>query len=290
MNVTYPQRKPDQNSSQQSAQDGVQCWHVAVVVALLVAILVAILILVPIYTLNNTGGGGTPDVIGHSDIDMDSTFGNDLFTDVDSFDYLNPSENFQMVTNHSLDFTQKLALNMINNLVKSGKVDFKSSNYTSLPCKNTCTRKNITCAQRLVLIDAGGGVKSTDLSNGLHVGSAIAIRGKLKTTTQRFVIDLLMSNGKAMHLNPRLRYFTDNNVLVVNSFLNNVWGYEQRHTTNFPFAAGKFFEIVIRCNAKAFNITANGLSITFDYQAGVQLKKIMSMQLENIEVIDVMLM
>ncbi|KAM9787880.1 galectin-6-like isoform 1-T1 [Syngnathus typhle] len=290
MNVTYPQRKPDPNASQQSAQDGVQCWHVAVVVSLLVAILVAILILVPIYTLNNTGGGGTPDVIGHSDIDMDSTFGNDLFTDVDSFDYLSPPENFQMVTNQSLNFNEKLALNIINNLVIAGKVDFKSSNYTNMPCNNTCTGKNITCAQRLVLIDAGGGVKSADLSNGLHVGSAIAIRGKLKTTTKRFVIDLLMNNGKALHLNPRLRYFSDANVLVVNSFLNNVWGYEQRHTAAFPFVAGKFFEVVIKCNAKAFNITSNGLSITFDYQAGVQLKKIRSMQLENVDVIDVMLM
>ncbi|XP_049596882.1 galectin-8-like isoform X2 [Syngnathus scovelli] len=290
MNVTYPPRKPDQNSSQQSAQDGVQCWHVAVVVALLVAILVAILILVPIYTLNNTGGGGTPDVIGHSDLDMDSTFGNDLFTDVDSFDYVEPFENFQMVTNQSLNFTERLALNIINNLIKSGKVEFNSSSKTSLPCNNTCTSKIITCAQRLVVTDAGGGVKSTDLSNRLREGSAIAIRGKLKANTQRFVVDLLISNGKALHLNPRLRYFSDTNVMVVNSFLNNVWGYENRHTTAFPFTAGKFFEIVIRCNTTAFNITSNGLSITFDYRVGVQLKNIVSMQFENMEVIDVMLM
>eukprot|EP00069_Balaena_mysticetus_P003036 bmy_16324T0 len=80
--------------------------------------------------------------------------------------------------------------------------------------------------------------------------------------TSLFVINFKVgsSGDLALHINPRLNEGT----VVRNSFLNGLWGAEERKVSNNPFGPGQFFDLSIRCGMDRFKVYANGQHL-FDF-------------------------
>ncbi|XP_037097338.1 galectin-8-like [Syngnathus acus] len=72
-------------------------------------------------------------------------------------------------------------------------------------------------------------------------------------------------------MSARFNWLTDVNVLVMNSYLSGKWGKEERKQgTSFPFGRGQFFEMIVKCTAKFFNMTINGdVHLSYKYRAPV---------------------
>uniref|UniRef100_A0A3P9PIV8 Galectin n=1 Tax=Poecilia reticulata TaxID=8081 RepID=A0A3P9PIV8_POERE len=88
-----------------------------------------------------------------------------------------------------------------------------------------------------------------------------------KTHLMIFSVNLRDASGHdiILHLNPRLA----KRVFVRNSFLSECWGAEELDLEAFPFAAGEYFEMIVRSDARHFRVAVNG-SHQFDYKHRVQ--------------------
>ncbi|XP_066874423.1 galectin-4 isoform X2 [Kogia breviceps] len=100
------------------------------------------------------------------------------------------------------------------------------------------------------------------LQGGLTARRTIIVKGYVPPTAKSFVINFKVgsSGDLALHINPRLNEGT----VVRNSFLNGLWGAEERKVSYNPFGPGKFFDLSIRCGMDRFKVYANGQHL-FDF-------------------------
>uniref|UniRef100_A0AAY5F231 Galectin n=1 Tax=Electrophorus electricus TaxID=8005 RepID=A0AAY5F231_ELEEL len=98
-------------------------------------------------------------------------------------------------------------------------------------------------------------------------GQHITIKGKVHFFPPSFTVNLRCSQSEniALHLNARIK----SGVIIRNSFLSQSWGPEELELPCFPFASGKYFEIIILCQSHQFKIAVNGAHL-LDYRHRVQ--------------------
>ncbi|XP_028296501.1 galectin-8-like [Gouania willdenowi] len=148
---------------------------------------------------------------------------------------------------HLLEYKHRIDLNRVNSIFVSGKV--KVENVGVLPPQSH--------TQSIPF--------RADLKGGLKVGWSIIIKGTTNHTAQSLCVNLCVggaSSDLAFHLNPRL----NKGVLVRNSFLSGCWGEEETTLpSDFPFTAGQYFEVIIKCEASCFRVAVNGIH-QFEYR------------------------
>ncbi|XP_051909606.1 galectin-8-like [Hippocampus zosterae] len=188
------------------------------------------------------------------------------------------SDRFKVAVNgaHVLDYKHRLALERVDTLAVSGKVQVDvvavlQQSAPSLSAGGDAERPRSAdddASSRMLIMSADprGGFRG-ELSGGLRVGSSIAIRGQVNQGAERFTVNLRVGDGDdtALHINPRFKHKT----IVLNSFLSGSWGAEERRADTFPFAPGAYFEMIIRCDADSFRVAVNGVH-QLDYKYRVQ--------------------
>ncbi|XP_061086512.1 galactose-binding lectin l-1-like [Conger conger] len=97
----------------------------------------------------------------------------------------------------------------------------------------------------------------------------LKVSGVIKPDPIRFMINVGRSmENIALHFNPRFNIYGDVRTIVMNSKEGNSWKEEQRDG-NFPFEAGKEFEVTIVFNFDTFDIyLANGDKLQFPNRLG----------------------
>ncbi|XP_063793998.1 galectin-6-like [Pseudophryne corroboree] len=100
------------------------------------------------------------------------------------------------------------------------------------------------------------------IRGGMVPRRSAVIKGLVKSNAKSFAINFKVgySNEIAFHLNPRLNKST----VVRNSFVNGVWGEEEKDLAKNPFKHGEFFEISVRAGEKHFKVFINGCH-SFNY-------------------------
>ncbi|KAL3995206.1 32 kDa beta-galactoside-binding lectin [Acanthocheilonema viteae] len=92
------------------------------------------------------------------------------------------------------------------------------------------------------------------VDGGLLPGKSLYITGMPDKRSKRFNINLLKQNGDiALHFNPRF----DEKIVVRNALIGGVWGKEEREG-KLPFAKDKMFDLQLRNEGDAIQITVNG--------------------------------
>ncbi|XP_053316125.1 galectin-8 [Spea bombifrons] len=92
---------------------------------------------------------------------------------------------------------------------------------------------------------------------GLAPGRTVIIKGEINKNAKGFKIDLKPSDSKdiALHLNPRMKA----KVFVINTYLYESWGVEEKKLSEFPFYPEMYFEIIVFCEAHQYKIAVNGV-------------------------------
>ncbi|XP_019751803.1 galectin-8 [Hippocampus comes] len=194
------------------------------------------------------------------------------------------SDCFKVAVNgaHVLDYKHRLALERVDTLAVSGKVQvdvvavLQQSTPSPLPGaamaadgdaeRPRSADDNASSRMLIMSADPRGGFRG-ELSGGLRVGSSIVIRGQVNQGAERFTVNLRVGDGDdtALHINPRFKQ----KMIVLNSFLSGSWGAEERRVDTFPFAPGSYFEMIIRCDPDSFRVAVNGVH-QLDYKYRVQ--------------------
>ncbi|XP_061157935.1 uncharacterized protein LOC133169609 [Syngnathus typhle] len=173
-----------------------------------------------------------------------------------------------------LDKTEKLALEIVTNMVISGKVVPKTALNITVTNGLSCSSRGVNCSRALEIQRYKGGrdLQLAKLVGDLEEGRVIIIKGRVHQNATRFNISFVSNGGNIpLHMSARFNFLTDVNVLVMNSYLSRKWGKQERKTgTSFPFGPGQFFEMIITCTAKFFNMTINGdVHLRYKYRAPV---------------------
>ncbi|XP_043910585.1 galectin-9B-like [Protopterus annectens] len=102
------------------------------------------------------------------------------------------------------------------------------------------------------------------IPNGMYPPRAITVSGSVPNHADSFRIDLKKNSNIAFHLAVRF----GENALVRNSFLNNVWGSEERSLPNgrMPISRGQSFTISIVCEHHGFKVSVNGQMFDFRHR------------------------
>ncbi|XP_060549786.1 uncharacterized protein LOC117677717 isoform X2 [Pantherophis guttatus] len=94
------------------------------------------------------------------------------------------------------------------------------------------------------------------VSDGLHPGMSVYMRGKVLRNCNKFRVDFACSKFQdadiLFHFNPRFSQGT----LVLNSYQSYRWGREERHKN--PFQKSEHFEIIFIVNEAEYQILVNG--------------------------------
>ncbi|XP_069371677.1 galectin-8 [Paralichthys olivaceus] len=179
-------------------------------------------------------------------------------------------DKFKVAVNgvHVLEYKHRQELERVDTLRVSGKVRLEvvgvAAPSTSSPAAS------LTNQETNPVFSSTGNLSVPfrgDLGNGLRVGRSITIKAETNHNAHSFCVNLRTSSGSdiALHLNPRLKRRT----FVRNSFLSESWGPEEKKLDLFPFAAGQYFEMIIRCEPQQFRVAVNGLH-QLDYKHRVQ--------------------
>ncbi|XP_062266993.1 galectin-8-like isoform X2 [Platichthys flesus] len=170
---------------------------------------------------------------------------------------------------HVLEYKHRQDLDRVDTLCVSGKV---SAEVVGIAPPNTVSPSSATLSHvtRQLIFSSSGNLSVPfrgDLGDGLGVGRSITITGETHPNALSFCVNLGTSSGSdlALHLNPRLK----RRRLVRNSFLSESWGPEETALDSFPFAAGQYFEMIIRCEPQQFKVAVNGVH-QLDYKHRVQ--------------------
>ncbi|XP_062266992.1 galectin-8-like isoform X1 [Platichthys flesus] len=180
-------------------------------------------------------------------------------------------DKFKVAVNgvHVLEYKHRQDLDRVDTLCVSGKV---SAEVVGIAPPNTVSPSSATLSHvtRQLIFSSSGNLSVPfrgDLGDGLGVGRSITITGETHPNALSFCVNLGTSSGSdlALHLNPRLK----RRRLVRNSFLSESWGPEETALDSFPFAAGQYFEMIIRCEPQQFKVAVNGVH-QLDYKHRVQ--------------------
>ncbi|XP_014905870.1 galectin-8-like [Poecilia latipinna] len=173
---------------------------------------------------------------------------------------------------HVLEYKHRVDLNRVDTILISGTVEVQAvavlppasspaSPASSLTSLSSSDSEAILSFRDLKVPFRGR------LEKGLKVGRSIIIKGQTSPNANSFGVNLRDASGRdvVLHLNPRLA----KRVFVRNSFLSECWGAEELDLEVFPFAAGEYFEMIVRCDARHFRVAVNGCH-QFDYKHRVQ--------------------
>ncbi|XP_049596836.1 uncharacterized protein [Syngnathus scovelli] len=173
----------------------------------------------------------------------------------------------------ALDKTEKLALEVVTNMVISGKVVPKSKLNITVINGLSCSSRGVNCSREVpIKSNSYRKMQIGKLVGDLEKGSVITIKGRALPLARSFNVSFLInSTNIPLHMSARFNWSTDMNVLVMNSYLSGKWGKEERKDkTSFPFGAGQFFEMIITCTNKFFNMMINGdIHLSYKYRAPV---------------------
>ncbi|XP_062863505.1 galectin-3b isoform X2 [Trichomycterus rosablanca] len=94
------------------------------------------------------------------------------------------------------------------------------------------------------------------LPSGVYDRMLITIQGEVKPNAKGFTVNLSKNKDIAFHFNPRFNE-DGKQVIVRNTFINNIWGKEEREASSFPFVPGKPFELKILATQTEFKVAVN---------------------------------
>uniref|UniRef100_A0AAZ1XMK2 Galectin n=1 Tax=Oreochromis aureus TaxID=47969 RepID=A0AAZ1XMK2_OREAU len=145
-------------------------------------------------------------------------------------------DQFKVAVNgaHLLEYKHRVELERVDTISISGKVKVQAvgilspSSVSSIPFRG-------------------------QLVNGLSVGRSIIIKGE---TNQNFLREPAASDW-VRHRSPPEPSLEEAR-FVRNSFLSDCWGHEETVLASFPFTAGQYFEMIIRCDSQHFRVAMNG--------------------------------
>ncbi|XP_027895677.1 galectin-8-like [Xiphophorus couchianus] len=180
-------------------------------------------------------------------------------------------EKYKVAVNgaHVLEYKHRVDLNRVDTILISGAVAVQAvavlppaSSPASPASSLTSSHSEAILSFRDLKVPFRG-----RLEKGLKVGHSIIIKGQTSSNAKSFAVNLRDASGRdiVLHLNPRLA----KRVFARNSFLSECWGAEESDLEAFPFAAGEYFEIIVRSNERHFRVAINGCH-QFDYKHRVQ--------------------
>ncbi|CAI5684776.1 unnamed protein product [Oreochromis niloticus] len=171
-------------------------------------------------------------------------------------------DQFKVAVNgaHLLEYKHRVELERVDTISISGKVKVQAVGILSPSSSPTSPAGSLTNQDTEMSMRTDAQTQSIpfrgQLVNGLSVGRSIIIKGETNQNAESFCVNLRPATGSdiALHLNPRLK----KRVFVRNSFLSDCWGHEETVLASFPFTAGQYFEMIIRCDSQHFRVAMNG--------------------------------
>ncbi|XP_060549791.1 uncharacterized protein LOC117677719 isoform X2 [Pantherophis guttatus] len=117
-----------------------------------------------------------------------------------------------------------------------------------------------------------------DIPGGLGAERTITVRGSIPKNAKRFEINFMAGQEIPLHINLRMKPWR---AVVRNSFLNGIWGKEERNLTFNPFQPGLYFKLSIHCDNHEFKFYANDQPF-FNYtHRYVPIKHIRTMEIDG---------
>ncbi|XP_029427194.1 galectin-4-like [Rhinatrema bivittatum] len=97
---------------------------------------------------------------------------------------------------------------------------------------------------------------TANIPGGMIPKRTLVVAGHISSGAKSFIINLkkYSSNDIPLHINSRMI----KNVLIRNTFLNGVWGEEEKDIQNNPLQKGQFFDLSIRSGDQNFKVYVNG--------------------------------
>ncbi|XP_048852838.1 galectin-8-like [Brienomyrus brachyistius] len=174
---------------------------------------------------------------------------------------------------HLLEYKHRLDLDKVDTIGVFGKVKLQAIGFipASSPTLNPPSSLVTKAVQSNAILSESGDLSLPyigRLLRGLDTGNTLTVKGQISLYPHSFTVNLRISDTKdiALHLNPRIKA----GVFVRNSFLGECWGPEENTLPiPFPFHPGKYFEIIVRCEAHLFKVAVNGEHV-LDYKHRVQ--------------------
>ncbi|XP_054879899.1 galectin-8-like isoform X2 [Poeciliopsis prolifica] len=163
---------------------------------------------------------------------------------------------------HVLEYKHRVDLNRVDTILISGAVAVQALAVVPPASSPAAPASSLTSSASEAILSF-----RDLLESGLKVGRSIVIKGQTSPNANSFCVNLRDASGRdiIVHLNPRLA----KRVFVRNSFLSECWGAEESDLEAFPFAAGKYFEMIIRSDTRHFRVAVNGCH-QFNYKHRVQ--------------------
>uniref|UniRef100_A0A668RGZ4 Galectin n=1 Tax=Oreochromis aureus TaxID=47969 RepID=A0A668RGZ4_OREAU len=145
-------------------------------------------------------------------------------------------DQFKVAVNgaHLLEYKHRVELERVDTISISGKVKVQAVGILSPSSSPTSPAGSLTNQDTEMSMRTDSIPFRGQLVNGLSVGRSIIIKGETNQNAESFCVNLR------------------------NSFLSDCWGHEETVLASFPFTAGQYFEMIIRCDSQHFRVAMNG--------------------------------